>query len=173
MLTSAFLTWQFALAAALPANACELPSVQQVPTKTSILVNGAVGAKYSFDRASIVRHASASADVDQPSTAGPIRGRFEGVLLSDLLKAASPIIPPRKNSLIGFVVVARATDGYEIAVSYAEADPAVTRTPALVAFSCNGRPISPTLVLPGNHDSSRYVHELGGLTLLDAGSLAR
>lgn len=155
------------------AAACQLPSVQQPPSATAtVTIDGAVGKTIAIDRRLVERRHQVSAVVDQPSAAGPIRGRFSGVPLVELLASASPTAPSRKNSLIGFAVVARATDGYTIALSYAETDVELSRTPALVAFWCNGRPISPTLVLPGDRDSSRYVHELERLTLLDAAAAA-
>jgi len=170
------MTAEFALlllAVAAPADnpPCRLPTVQQAPGQGgvsvgSVAVGGAVSRPFTLRAEEAGRFATLRARVSQPSAYGPIDGVFEGISVAGLIAAATPATPAGKAGLLSTSLTARAGDGYAVAFSYAEIDPDHAVTPAFLAFRCNGRSITPTLVAPGDRNSDRYVHELTAIELI-------
>lgn len=144
---------------------CTLPSVQKPPSATQVEIRGAVSKPFAFGANDAGRFKAVKAYVAQPSDFGPIEGEFEGVSIVELLRTAGPATPAGKAGLLDATLSAEASDGYAVTFSYSETDPELVRAPAFVAFSCNGRAISPTLVAPGDIGATRYVHELAAITL--------
>lgn len=144
---------------------CILPSVQKPPSATQVIIGGAVSNPFTLGPNDTGRFKAVKVRISQPSEYGPIEGEFEGVSIVELLRAAGPATPASKAGLLDTTVSAQASDGYTVAFSYSETDPELVRAPAFVAFSCNGRAISPTVVAPGDIKSTRYVHELAAITL--------
>lgn len=161
-----FLVW----AAATP---CTLPTVQRPAAASAVSISGEVARPFALTARDAGRFARVRARVRQPSDYGPIDGEFEGVSVAALLADAGADAKATKAGLVDSVVVARAaldaaspsSAPYEVTLSYSELDPALDRHPAFLAFTCNGLPITPTLVAPDDLTSARYVHELSSLTL--------
>jgi len=145
--------------------ACNLPDVQKPPSAMPFSISGDVSKPFTMNAEDAGRFTAVKVRLNQPWERGQIEGTFEGVSLVDLLQAADPITPADKAGLLNSTVSAQAIDGYMVAVSYSEADPKLVQIPVMVAFSCNGRAITPTLIAPGDLSSTRYVHELSAITL--------
>lgn len=152
---------------------CALPSVQKPAVAGVVAVLGDVAKPFSLSASDAGKFTSVHSDVRQPSDYGAIAGHFEGVSIADVLKVAGASAKATKVGLIDSAVVARAAlddpshsaATYEVTLSYSEISPLLSRHPAFVAFRCNGFPITPTLVVPDDLTSARYVHELSSLTL--------
>lgn len=94
--------------------------------------------------------------------AGPQRHVYTGALLRDVITPAQPKADPAaEHPLLAVAVVAVGADGYAATLSWGDIDPAVTPTPALVAWAEDGRDLdTPRLVPAGDLNGSRYVSEL-------------
>ena len=67
---------------------------------------------------------------------------YEGVLVADVLKRVdAPLGAAMRGDALGTVVVATATDGYQVVFSLAELDPALTGSEIIVADSADGKPL--------------------------------
>lgn len=156
------------LLAASAAQPCSLPSNQKAASGKQVVISGEVAQPLTVAAGDIARFPTVEARLRQPSELGLIEGRFEGIAISDLLAAAGAKQPDGKSGLVDAGLLAKADDGYRVFVSFAEASPGLHRQPAFVAFRCNGGLISPTLVVPGDLTSVRYVHELVELRFVTA-----
>lgn len=155
------------------ATPCTLPSVQKPAVANAVSISGDVAKPFVVTANDVARFTPIHSEIRQPSDAGPIDGDFQGVSIADLLEHAGATAKATKAGLIDSVIVARAplnepsptASPYEVALSYSEVSPLLSRHPAFLAFRCNGFPITPTLVVPDDLTSARYVHELSSLTL--------
>lgn len=104
--------------------------------------------------------------LSQTFDGGVITGNFEGPALIELLTQAGVQKPRDEGGALKLIIRATATDGYSVVLSFAEVDPSITPAPAVIAIACNGEAISPTLLLPFDKVSARYVHELSSIEVL-------
>lgn len=103
----------------------------------------------------VTKHAS-FVDSDQNQT---ITGAFTGVLLFDVLNSAHiQFNPDVKDDLLRFYVIATAPDGYLTLISWGEIAPGFGEQPVLVAYACDGQPLSELrLIVPGDRRGGRDV----------------
>lgn len=146
------------------ATPCILPSVQKPAAASAVTVSGDVSEPLTIDNANSVRFAPLKADITQPSDSGSIQGEFEGISLVDVLKKSGARSLKSKSGFIDSFITARASDGYEVVLSYSELDRRLSIKTAFLAFHCNGFLITPTIVVPGDLTSARYVHEVSTIT---------
>jgi DMSO/TMAO reductase YedYZ molybdopterin-dependent catalytic subunit len=96
--------------------------------------------------------------------AGPVAATYTGVLLWDLLNAATVINNPAvKNDVLRKEVIVTGSDGYVSVFSLGELDPMFGGEQVMVAYLLNGAPITDdtgfaTIVVPGDKAGGRYVH---------------
>ena len=84
--------------------------------------------------------------------------------------------PAIRNDGLAKVVIATGNDGYRVAFSLGELDPAFGNQPDLIAYEAAGKPIGPNgfarLVVPNDAKGARYVSRLVGLQVISAAPTA-
>ena len=91
---------------------------------------------------------------------------YEGVLLSDLVRAAgAPLGEELRGPLLAGYVLAEAKDGYRVVYSIGEVDPDTGNAQILVANKKNGEPLSATegpyrFVLPQDKRGARWIRQV-------------
>ena len=94
---------------------------------------------------------------------------YEGVSLLEVLKkAGAPNGSSLRGAALASYVLAKATDGYQVAFTLGEIDPSFGNTTVLVADHRNGAPLSGDqgslrLLVPGDHEGARSVRLLQSL----------
>ncbi len=92
--------------------------------------------------------------------------RYEGVLVSDILKkAGAPVGEELRGKALATYVIAKGRDGYQVVYSLAELDPGLTDAKVLLADKTEGKPLPETagpfrLVAPGDKKMARSVRML-------------
>lgn len=105
-------------------------------------------------------------------TSNGITTTYTGVWLSDLLAHAGvPSGPGMRGAALSTVLVASASDGYRVAFSLGEVDPAITAGRYLVADTADGKPLfgesgNFRLVIPDDKRGARSVRLLSSITLV-------
>jgi hypothetical protein len=91
---------------------------------------------------------------------------YEGVALAEVLKrAGAPNGSSLRGASLASYVLAKASDGYEVAFTLGEIDPSFGSTIALIADHRDGAPLTGNqgtlrLVLPNDHEGARSVRML-------------
>jgi hypothetical protein len=91
---------------------------------------------------------------------------YEGVLLSDLVRAAgAPLGKELRGPLLASYVLAEAKDGYRVVYSIGEVDPDTGNAQILVANKKNGAPLSLSegpyrFVLPQDKRGARWIRQV-------------
>lgn len=99
-------------------------------------------------------------------------GTYEGVLVSDLLKAAgAPSGPKLRGPNMTNCVLTEARDGYRVVFALAEFDPAFTDPRAIVADTVNGQALPESegpfrIVLPCQKRRARWIRMLQKLEVV-------
>jgi hypothetical protein len=105
--------------------------------------------------APVVAVAAPSSKPGAPAT------KFTGALLWPLLESAGWVDLPGRKMHLQHVIMVRGADGYTVALSIAEIDPAFEGKPVIIAGTQDGKPLaSPELVVPGDHRAGRRVHDV-------------
>ncbi len=91
---------------------------------------------------------------------------YEGVSLFEVLKrAGAPNGGALRGNALSIYVLAKASDGYQVAFTLGEIDPSFGNTPILIADHRDGAPLtgnqgSLRLVVPNDHEGARSVRML-------------
>ena len=91
---------------------------------------------------------------------------YEGVSLLEVLKrAGAPSESSLRGNALASYVLAKASDGYQVAFTLGEIDPSFGNTPILIADRRDGAPLtgnqgSLRLVVPNDHEGARSVRML-------------
>lgn len=103
------------------------------------------------------------------TSAGPQSHTYVGAALADIVNGADlDVDRAAKHPLLSVTILAIGADGYSAAVSWGEISPELAATPALVAYTEDGVPLTqPRLVMPGDREGSRYVDQLVELRIVD------
>jgi hypothetical protein len=99
-------------------------------------------------------------DVEMESHHGKQSGHFTGAALVDILKDAGVTDAPAKGSHLTHVLIVHGGDGYTVAVAMGEIDPEFEGKQVIVAYSKDGQPDNPRLIVPGDHKAGRSVHDV-------------
>ncbi|MBB2936752.1 hypothetical protein FHX82_003816 [Amycolatopsis bartoniae] len=134
-----------------------------------VLITGAVAAERVLETAELAARARERYEVPYVTRRRREVHHVYAVPLYDVLAEAGFDVDARhKRGLLNVVVVANSEDGYQVALSLAEIDPEFGARPALLATHYNGAVLTrPTLVLPQDNRSSRYVRGLCRLCLVN------
>ena len=140
------------------------------PPSDHFIVTGAVATSKTFDLAALKSLPRVTATVNGTTWAG--------VSLWALLDKSVGIAndPAVHNDGLGKVVIATGNDGYRVAFSLAELDPAFGNQPDLIAYEADGKPIGPNgfarLIVPNDVKGGRFVSRLVGLQVISAAPAA-
>lgn len=134
---------------------------QPASAPVTVVVDGAVAQGGSFDSARLARLPQQNLPVTYGTGGGVHGGRYQGVLLWDLLTQAAPIELPAKNPGLLHTVLVTGHDGYAAAFSFGELDPGGSADPVLLAMR-NG---ALQLLVPGDHTGGRDVHDVVRITV--------
>jgi hypothetical protein len=100
--------------------------------------------------------------------------RYEGVRLSDLLAKAGVALGDKlRGRALAMYVLAQASDGYAVAFSIAELDPAMSENQIIVADRMNGKPLDAKqgpfkIVVPSDKRPARWIRMLTALKVESA-----
>ncbi|MFF5100579.1 MULTISPECIES: molybdopterin-binding protein [Actinosynnema] len=138
-----------------------------------VRVTGDVGREWAFATADLHAHAREPFNVRYSTERAREVHHVQGVPLCELLaRVELREAAGGKVDRLNFVVSVRSADGYGVVLSWAEFDPEFGACAALLATRYNGRLLDlPTLVLPGDARSSRYVRDVCVLTVSRVGAL--
>jgi hypothetical protein len=101
------------------------------------------------------------------SHSGTQHHTYVGPWLVDVLAQASPPVSDEHDRL-GTVIVATGTDGYSVAVAWAEIAADFAASPVVVAYTEDGEELArPRLVVPGDIRGGRYVSDLAELRVVN------
>ncbi len=88
-----------------------------------------------------------------------------GPALSEVLNKAAPDFGPAHHALLSHTLLVTATDGFAVALSFGEIDPAFGKAVAVIATDCGGKKLDfPRLILGGDVEAGRAV---SGLVKID------
>jgi hypothetical protein len=120
-------------------------------------LEGAVSRPGTVGPAELTTLPQLSLPVVQGTEHGLTRNRYAGVLLWDLLQRAGPRDDPKiKHAGLRHTVLVTGRDGYAVAFSFGELDPAAGAEPVMVIQAAHGL----DLVVPGDHAAARDVHDV-------------
>ena len=143
---------------ALPPSAPAQTTGQTTPAPgIAIMVDGTVAHGGTFDAARL----AGLPQRDLPAAGSAPGSDHRGVLLWDLLRQADPIEQPVKNPGLRHTVLVTGRDGYAVAFSFGELDPAIGAD-AVTLFMRNG---ALQLLVPGDRTRPRNVHDVVRITV--------
>ena len=135
---------------------------------TSLAIGGAVEHPMTLTLADLQKEPATTQAVFYATGRGAVTASFTGVLLWTLLSAADVKDDPAvKNAKLRRTVVVTATDGYSVALSLGELDPAYGAAQALIAYAQDGKVLRPggfaRLILPADKDGGRNVQRISSI----------
>jgi len=141
------------------------PAIAPSPSFT---IGGAVQHPRTLALPDLQKEAATTQTVFYVTGRGTVSARFTGVLLWTLLNAADVADDPAvKNARLRRTVVVTAADGYSVALSLGELDPAYGAAQALIAYAQDGKPLGPSgvarLILPADKDGGRNVARIASI----------
>lgn len=148
--------------------AIRIPAQRPALGPGQVLITGDVADERVIDTADLDARAGAPHEVRYATRRCRETHLVQGVPLHDVLAEACPRFDGRlKMGRLNVVVLALSEDGYQVVLSLAEIDPEFGACAALLATRYNGQAlVRPTLVMPCDGRSSRYVRNLCQLRLL-------
>ena len=134
----------------------------QAQTVAALTLSGRVAHPASLSMADLAKLPPVTLDL--PAKPGQAAPHVTGVPLWTLLDRAGWSDLPGRKTHLQHVVLARGRDGYAVAVSIGEIDPALEGEQVLVVTARDGKQ-QPTLELavPGDHKAARHVKDLVAL----------
>ncbi len=130
----------------------------------ALTLSGRVVHPASLSAADLARLPSATLDL--PAKPGQPAPHLSGVLLWTLLDQAGWSDLPGRKTHLQHVVLARGRDGYAVAVSIGEIDPALEGKQVLVLTQRDGKTLPALeLAVPGDHKAARRVKDLVALEI--------
>jgi hypothetical protein len=86
---------------------------------------------------------------------------YTGALLWNVVAAAVPVDAPGKNTKLRHTILVTGRDGYAVAISEGEIDPAFEGKSVLLAYDKDGTALDGVrLVVPGDHHGGRAVRDV-------------
>ena len=153
-------TFEVAMSLGLALDAARLaraaPPLAAGVAAGAVLVDGAVEHGGPVDAARLARLPQQSLPVTYATGQGVRSGRYQGVLLWDLLQQAGPLDQPGKHAALRHTVLVSGGDGYAVAFSFGELDPGGSADPVLLATQDG----SMQLVVPDDRTGARDVHDV-------------
>jgi hypothetical protein len=138
-----------------------LPAAAQPSPGVSIF--GRIAHPRSLTAAELAAAPVVAVEVPSPKPGAP-QVKFAGALLWPLLESAGWVDLPGRKTHLQHVILVRGGDGYVVALSIAEIDPAFEGKPVIIAATQDGKPLAaPELVVPGDHRAGRRVHDVVGI----------
>lgn len=133
-----------------------------------LLVTGDAVAERVLDTADLDARACAVQEVRYVTRKCSEVHRVQGVPLYEVLAEIPPRLDERhKMGQLNAIVLALSEDGFQVVLSLAEIDPEFGACAAMLATRYNGELLErPTLVVPGDCRSSRYVRGVCRLSLV-------
>lgn len=117
---------------------CALFASAQAPATPSIFVDGAIPQPLTLTPGDLAKLPRASLK----TTNDGVETAYEGVWLHDVLKrSGAPQGYALRGEFLASCVIAHAQDGYQVAFSLAETDPAFTDSQILLADTGDGKPL--------------------------------
>jgi hypothetical protein len=144
------------------------PSAAEEKTPTLTLLN-ASGKETTFSPAEWGKLPPKKIKAKDPHSG--VTSLYEGVLLSDLVRAAgAPLGKELRGPLLAAYVLAEGKDGYRVVYSIGEIDPDTGNAQILVANKKNGEPLSDfegpyRLVLPQDKRGARWIRQVTRVSL--------
>jgi DMSO/TMAO reductase YedYZ molybdopterin-dependent catalytic subunit len=165
-----------AVLACAVAALCTTGRPARAQTTTSFDLTGAVNQPGSYDLADLQAFPPVTESVTYGAATGQVSTSYTGASLYTLLSDAGLQAPPgAKNGTLRDVVVATGSDGYAVAFSTGELNPAFGGKPSapdLVAYASNGAPLGTDgfarTTAPGDTRGGRYVSSLASLNVVQA-----
>jgi hypothetical protein len=159
-------------------------SVVQAPTvagtgggiSSSFTLSGRVASVQTYTLSSLQALTSTTLTAHYTAGGTPVTDMYTGVSLWTLLNADGLLTNPAiKNDVLNDYVLVTGSDGYSVAVSLGEIDPAFGDQDDLVAYAdtdgqlgTNGVDGFARLVVPGDSAGGRYVSNIISLQVIDA-----
>lgn len=148
-----------ALSGAMPAMAEPgSPAADSGP----VLLDGALAHPGAVDANLLARLPHASLPVVYGTGKGVRSGRYDGVLLWDLLQQAGPKDEAGKHTALRHTLLVTGHDGYEVAFSFGELDPAAGADPVLLVTTPGD---GASLIVPGDRTGARDVHDVARISV--------
>jgi hypothetical protein len=135
----------------------------------ALIVHNAAGKETAFSPAVWGKLPQKKIEVKDPHSG--VTSVYEGVLLSDLLRAAGVTLGKElRGPLLATYVLAEAKDGYRVIYSIGEVDPDIGNALILVANKKNGEPLSGSegpyrFVLPQDKRGARWIRQVTRVSL--------
>ncbi|MGH6995372.1 MAG: molybdopterin-dependent oxidoreductase, partial [Stellaceae bacterium] len=132
-------------------------------TTAALSISGLVKAPHGFTLAELQKMPWTTVEASFQTEHGPHHGIWLGVSLWTLLDQSGGLDASMKDSVRHWLVVT-GRDGYAVALSVGEIDPAFGHAAAVVAWSQDGKPFDPAqglrLILPGDRKGGRDVRDV-------------
>ena len=126
-----------------------------------VTLDGAVAHPGPVDPASVARLPVLTLPVVHITGHGIAQDRPSGVLLWDLLQQAGPVDAAAKHAGLRHTLAVVGRDGYQVAFSFGELDPAGGADPVLLVVAAG----AVRLVVPGDRTAARDVHDVVRMTV--------
>lgn len=159
VLRAAFATWLLLAPAASHAQDAARPP--------GIALSGMGVAVTQLTPDSLAALPPVAVDVSFMTSKGEEKGRFEGVLLWDVLKRAKLLEGIEHNAELRRTFEVKGSDGYAIAFSVGELAPDFGNIPAMIALEVDGKTLPPDqlrLIVPGDKRGARNVKDVASIT---------
>ena len=170
-ITSVSLAAVLLAGAALAQQPAADPARPAPPTPSaSIAIGGAVRHPTTLTLADLQTAPATSQTVFYVTGRGTVTATFTGVLLWTLLTTADVNDDPAvNNAKLRRTVLVTGSDGYSVALSLGELDPAYGAAQALIAYAQDGKPLGASgvarLILPADKDGGRNVARISSIEI--------
>ena len=140
---------------------------------SSLAVQGAVNTSLGFTLPSLQALTPYTQTVTYTAGGTPVTDTYTGALLWDVLNRAGVQTDPSiKNDILGKLVTATGSDGYQASFALGELSPSFGNAPILVAYADTAGQIAgeagfARLVVPGDVAGGRYISNRTSLTVFD------
>jgi len=141
----------------------------QAPPAAVLTVQGDLASPFSLTADDLAKMPRQTATVPAPDGSKIV---YEGVtLLAVLEKAGAPFGKKLRGKVLSTYVLAKATDGYQVAFTLGELDPDFGNETVLLADKRDGKPLPDKqgpfrLVCPNDHEGARSVRMLTSLEVV-------
>ena len=144
----------------LLAAALAWPAAAGQAADIALSLSGRLAHPRSFSAAELAALPQAALPAPASDLAAP-GPHWTAVLLWPLLDQAGWVDQPGRKTHLQHVILARGRDGYTVALSIGELDPAFEGKQVLIATGRDGKALgSLDLVVPGDRRHARWVHDL-------------
>lgn len=127
-----------------------------------VLLDGALSHPGPIDAGTLAHLPQVSLPVVYGTGKGVRSGRYDGVLLWDLLQQAGPKDEAGKHTGLRHTLLVVGHDGYQVAFSFGELDPAAGADPVLLVSPPGA---GAELIVPGDRTGARDVHDVARISV--------